>query len=126
MSDSLQPHGLELARLLCPWDSPGKNIRVGSHALLQRSSQSQGWTLHCRQILYHLSHQGKQPRWPQTLVIMRHGSYICFFAPHQKTQISSWTSLTDLLHVGFCSSKLGSLSSQVASSSLALDMRNVV
>ena len=22
-------------RLLCPWDSPGKNIRVGCHALLQ-------------------------------------------------------------------------------------------
>ena len=28
MSDSLQPHGLELTRLLCPWDSPGKNIGV--------------------------------------------------------------------------------------------------
>ena len=28
MSDSLQPHGLLLARLLCPWTSPGKNIGV--------------------------------------------------------------------------------------------------
>ena len=25
VSDSLRPHGLEPARLLCPWDSPGKN-----------------------------------------------------------------------------------------------------
>ena len=25
-SDSLRPHGLQPARLLCPWDSPGKNI----------------------------------------------------------------------------------------------------
>ena len=33
ISDSLWPHGLQLARLLCPWDSPGKNTRVGSHAL---------------------------------------------------------------------------------------------
>ena len=31
----LQPHGLEPARLLCPWNSPGKNIGVGCHFLLQ-------------------------------------------------------------------------------------------
>ena len=35
MSDSLRPHGLQPARLLCPWDSPGKNTGVGGHALLQ-------------------------------------------------------------------------------------------
>ena len=35
MSDSLQPRGLSPARLLCPWNSPGKNTGVGSHALLQ-------------------------------------------------------------------------------------------
>ena len=28
-----QPYGLEPARLLCPWDSPGKNTGVGCHAL---------------------------------------------------------------------------------------------
>ena len=32
---SLWPYGLEPAKLLCPWDSPGKNTRVGSHSLLQ-------------------------------------------------------------------------------------------
>ena len=35
VSDSLKPHGLQPARLLCPWDSPGKNTAVGGHALLQ-------------------------------------------------------------------------------------------
>ena len=35
VSDSLQPHGLEPARFLCPWDSPGKNISLGCHFLLQ-------------------------------------------------------------------------------------------
>ena len=35
MSDSLQPHGLELARLLCSWDSPYKYTGMGSHSLLQ-------------------------------------------------------------------------------------------
>ena len=31
MSDFLWPHGLWPARLFCPWDSPGKNTRVGCH-----------------------------------------------------------------------------------------------
>ena len=30
-------------RLLCPWDSPGKNTGEGSHDLLQRISPTQGW-----------------------------------------------------------------------------------
>ena len=33
---TLRPPGLQPARLLCPWDSPGKNTGVGSHSLLQR------------------------------------------------------------------------------------------
>ena len=36
MSDPLQPHGLEPARLHCPWDSPGKNTGVSCHAVFQR------------------------------------------------------------------------------------------
>ena len=35
MSDSLRSHGLQPTRLLCPWDSPGKNTGVGCHFLLQ-------------------------------------------------------------------------------------------
>ena len=34
MSDSLQPYALQSARLLCPWDSLGKNTRVGCYSLL--------------------------------------------------------------------------------------------
>ena len=34
VSHSLKTHGLGPARLLCPWDSPGKNTGVGSHSLL--------------------------------------------------------------------------------------------
>ena len=34
MFDSLGPHELWPTRLLCPWDSPGKNTGVGCHALL--------------------------------------------------------------------------------------------
>ena len=35
MSDSLQLHGLQPTRVLCPWDSPDKNTGVGCHARLQ-------------------------------------------------------------------------------------------
>ena len=42
-------------------DSPGKNTGAGCHTLLQGIFPTQGSNpglLHCRQILYHLSHQG--------------------------------------------------------------------
>ena len=42
LPDSLWPHGLWPSRLLCPWDSPGRNTRVGSHALLQGIFPDQG------------------------------------------------------------------------------------
>ena len=57
MSDSLKPHGLQLSRLLCPWDFPCKNIGVGYHFLFQsifltwRSNPGFLHLLHCRQIL---------------------------------------------------------------------------
>ena len=38
----MQPHGLQPTRLLCPWDSPGKNTGVGGHALLQEIVPTQG------------------------------------------------------------------------------------
>ena len=46
----------------CPWNSPSKNTGVGSHSLLQGIFLTQGSNpglLHCRQILYCLSHQGR-------------------------------------------------------------------
>ena len=42
MSDSSWPHGLQPARLLCPWNSPGKNTGVGSCSLLQGIFLTQG------------------------------------------------------------------------------------
>ena len=44
---------------LGPWDFPGKNTGVGCHFLLQGIFPTQGSNpslLHCRQMLYHLSH----------------------------------------------------------------------
>ena len=69
VSDSLRPHGLGSSRLLCPWNSPGKNTGVGSHSLLQGIFPTQGLNpglLHCGQILYDLSHQGSPMACPAT------------------------------------------------------------
>ena len=59
--DSVRPHGLYPSWLISPRTPPGKNTGVGSHALLQDIFSTQGSNLsllHCRRILYHLSHQG--------------------------------------------------------------------
>ena len=52
-------------RILCPWVSPSKNTRVGCHSLLQGIFPNQGLSpglLHCKQILYQLSHRTHVPK----------------------------------------------------------------
>ena len=56
MFDSLWPHGLYSL-----WNSPGQTTGAGSCSLLQGIFPTQGLNpglMHCRQILYQLSHQG--------------------------------------------------------------------
>ena len=69
VSNSLWPHGL-----YSPWNSPGQNTGVGNLSLLQGIFPTQGSNpglLHCRQILYQLSHKGRphaiQETWVQFL-----------------------------------------------------------
>ena len=55
------PHGLQPTRLLGPWDFLGESTGLGCHFLLQGIFLTQGSNPglpHCRQTLYHLSHQG--------------------------------------------------------------------
>ena len=61
MSNSLLLSGLLPARHLCSWNFQGKNTGVGCHFLLQGifpTQESNRGLPHCRQMLYHLSHQG--------------------------------------------------------------------
>ena len=56
VSSSWWLHGL-----YSPWNSLGQNTRVGNHCLLPGIFPTQGLNpvlLHCRQILYQLSHKG--------------------------------------------------------------------
>ena len=82
MSDSWRPYGLYSTRLLSPWNSPGKNTAVGCHSLLHGIFPTQGSNsglLHCRQILYHLSHQGSSG-------VLQHGHALI----HLFTQRRQW------------------------------------
>ena len=56
------PTDCSLPGSIHPWDFPGKSTGVGCHFLLQRIFLTQGLNqgcLHCKWILYHLSHQGR-------------------------------------------------------------------
>ena len=73
ISDTLQPYGLQTTRLLCPRNSPGKIIVMGSNSLLQGIFPTQGSNLgllHCRWILYYLTYQGS-PRTRFSLYYLR-------------------------------------------------------
>ena len=69
LSDSLWPHGLQPARLFCPWDSPGKNTGVGCHAFLQGIFSTQGSNLYLLCLL-HLQ--------ADSLPLAPPGSYVSF------------------------------------------------
>ena len=91
VSDSLRPHALEAFRLLCPWDSPGKNTGVGCHSYLQGifpTQQSNPGLLQCRQNLYLLSHQGN----PEIVYIH---AYTCMVANMQNMSLHNLTRQTN-------------------------------
>ena len=78
VSNSLWPHCLP--RCLCPWNSPGKSTGMSCRFLLQGLFLTQRLNLgllHCRQILYCLSHDVK---WKQR----KHGY---FYFTHTHTHI---------------------------------------
>ena len=52
MSNCLWPHGLQPARLLCPWNFPGKKTREGCYFLLQGIFQIHGSNLRLLQLLH--------------------------------------------------------------------------
>ena len=61
VSNFLGPHGL-----YSPWNSPGQNSGVGRLSLLQGLFPTLGANpglLHCRRILYQLSHREAQEYW---------------------------------------------------------------
>ena len=71
-------------------DSPGKNTGVGCQALLQGVFPTQGSNpglLHCRQILYHLNHQGS----PIPIQIMANTITVCKLSPEVRADSEIYT-----------------------------------
>ena len=69
------------------WNSPGQNTGVGSLSLLQGIFPTQGLNpglLHCRQILYQLSHKGS----PRMLVWGAYSFSIRSSRPRNQTRVS--------------------------------------
>ena len=46
LTESSTSHGCHCTRLLCPWNSPGRNTGVGCHSLLRGIFPTQGSPLH--------------------------------------------------------------------------------
>ena len=81
-------------RLLCPWDSHGKNTGVGCHALLQGIFLTQGSNPglpHCKEILYQLSHKGS----PRIL------EWVAYPFSSGSSQPRTWTRVSCIAG-GFC------------------------
>ena len=78
MADSLQPYGALPAKLLCPWDSPGKNTGVGTRGICL----TQGLRLHLwcigRRSLYHQCH------WGLLLLLLSRFSRVQLLRPHRR------------------------------------------
>ena len=87
------------------WNSPGQNTGVGSHSLLQGTFPTQGSSpglLHCRQIVYHLSHQGSPCTWLLEDKIWAHRLILpptfCILPSHFKLQLTHFYNGTCTYH----------------------------
>ena len=92
MSNSLWPHGLHQARLLCPWDFPGKNTGVGCQFFLQGIFPTQGSNLH------HLNWQA------DSLPLSHQGSPMLYFLSCfiHSLLLKSIFNITSSLSLTFC------------------------
>ena len=78
------PMDCSLTRLLCPWDSPGKNTGKSGHALLQRIFPTQRLNpglLHCRQIPHRPKSETLKFLFP-TLTLTLLSPILCLFSKY--------------------------------------------
>ena len=79
---TLLPHGLQPARLLCPWDFPATNTGVSCYFLFQGSFLTQELNpglLHHRQTIYYWSHREVGP----------HKIPVCYVRPLKQSTFQS-------------------------------------
>ena len=111
---TLRPYGVQPARLLCPWDSPGKNTGVGCHFLLEGifpTQRSNLRLLHWQADSLSLAPPGKPPLLSKGLK----GSHLL----KQKPSSSGSASWPPEGHWGACSSYYRVSNSQAYSEAAA-------
>ena len=89
------PWAVACTRLLHPWDFLGKSTGVGCHFLLQEIFLTQGLNPglpHCRQTLYHLSHQGSPYIWPLIPLLKAPPLWSNYLINTPPPKISHWVS----------------------------------
>ena len=94
-SNSLWPHGLQLARLLCPWSFPHRNIRAGCLYLLQAIFPTQGSNLSLLCLLHWQAdslplHHPERPEnmgWPSIYKELEKGLNLSWRIPTASSQV---------------------------------------
>ena len=76
VSDSLQLHRLQPARLLHLWDFPGKNTGLGSHSLLQGIFPTQGLNLRLCLLQWQVGSLPAEPHYPGELAFTQSGTVL--------------------------------------------------
>ena len=94
VSNSLQFHGLWLARLLCPWNFPGKNTGVGCHFLLQGIFPTQGSNPHFLSLLHWQadslpSEVSGKPKFGE--FTLKNSTVLCYSISHVQFFAIPWT-----------------------------------
>ena len=96
--ENLQPHGLEPARFLSPWNSPGKNTGVGCHFLLRKQSKCKACYSRKREVSWKGNSRPSTPVSHDCLIVTARGG------------VTTWTSL-ELQWLGLCVSNAGGVGS---------------
>ena len=102
MSDSLRPPWTVTYQAPLSMGFSGKSTGVGCHFLLQEIFPTQGLSLgllHCRQMLYHLSHQVSPAHLPPAPWPARHGLYNPWNSPGQSAGVGSFPLLQGIFPI---------------------------
>ena len=105
MFDSLQPHGLYPARLLCSWNFPGKNTGMGCHFLLREiylTQDSNLCLLHWQVdffFFFTTETPGKSfPKCPPPHPLQKVYHFLCFSSPRFRFLLTHFRTLKTHIH----------------------------
>ena len=85
------PHGLYLARFLCPWNFPGKNTGIACYFLLQGIFPTQGMNLHLLCLLHWQADSNYWATWEAPLLTVFSTNFNHLLSPYMPSSYYLWT-----------------------------------